>query len=1018
MNLSKRAGLRVVASSSGRLVLPALGILACCIILNFWLPLSPKDLTAPSAALLERLPFWSAVSSHLPGPQTSTATIVGGMGAVLLFAACYVLALRMARRVEASKLLLAIVLGGMCLFCLASVFSLPNTGSDIYLYMMYAREFTVYHANPFTAMPASFLGDPYLALAPPAWAYTPSLYGPLWTALSVVSSLWSGGDVVRDLLSMRLILFGLNLGSALLIWKILGRLNPTYRLAGLILFAWNPIVVLQGQQHVEPVILFLLLLSVVLYQSERRVAAAFAVGLSVVTKLVTAPLFVIYLFFTSKGRRPGYAWAGLLLVGGLVLLLLPGNLFTLRRLLFLPLFAAAILWAIGLVWPDAKPDADEGRGANPSDLPRLLLAWSVVLATFNFLLGSSQYSWYLIPLVGVVALAGGAPVVAFSLTLSLSALVNNTLVDIVVPYADLPVNLFRVIWWVPACAVLVWTLRSNIVGIISTARMGWHSWRARAGRSVGVSTEKRDMFAVWLLRGLVTLGLAALVYYLSWWFGGARIKSPLLVLALVLAALYNWVQLVGNWLLYLAARRRPASPPTPAGLTVDVYVTCCREDHALIERALRAACAMKGPHNTYLLDDGDEPALQSMASRLGAGYLTRMGRANAKAGNLNAALARTSGDIIVIFDIDHAPEPNFLERSLGHFTDQRVGFVQVMLTFCNGGESWVARAAGESTLDYYNPTSVGMDGIGSATLVGSNALIRRTALEGIGGYQPGLAEDLATSIALHGAGWQSVYVAEPLAPGLSPPSVAAWFTQQLKWARGVFDLLLFAYPRYFPRLTWGQRLSYAVRMTYYWIGPVVGVHLLFMLALLFGGTQVAQIGWDQYIVHLLPLAGVTMLIRQVALLAWRHPSTPSSLLWRAMCLVYSTWPVYMLAWVMAVLQVRLAFRATPKKADGGVKPVWLLPQVASLVLLVAGVLYALTTRDEGPLMVPILFALAQSIPLAVFLWQALMEPRRSTVEASAGQPILSAVPVDARDRAPAHVEVVMTTQAPKSPGMG
>jgi cellulose synthase/poly-beta-1,6-N-acetylglucosamine synthase-like glycosyltransferase len=1015
MRHSKGPGSRLIASRLAILLLPALGILASCIILEFWLPLAPQQLTAPSATLIERLPLWSIVASHVAGPQSPTAAIVGGIGAVLLFAAFYFLALSIGRRLRAGRLPLAIVLGGMCLFCLASVFSLPNTGSDIYLYMMYAREFIVYRANPFTAWPASFAGDPYLAYAPSIWVYTPSLYGPIWTALSVVSGLWSRGDVVRDLLSLRLMLFAFNLGSALLIWKILGRLNPSYRVAGLILFAWNPIVILQGQQHVEPVIVFLLLASVVLYQSRRRAASVVAVGLSAVTKLVTAPLFVIDLFFISRGRRPKYAWIGLLLAAGLVLFLLPNNLFTLRRLLFLPLFAGAILWAISYVWSGAGPDGETGRTGDADELPRLLLAWSVVLAAFNLLLGSMQFSWYLIPLVGVVALVSRAPVVAFSLALTFSSLLYNALVDIVGPYYDLPVNLFRVIWWVPACALLAWTFRSAIARAISAAR---RSWGAKAAWAVPSTSEKRDKRAVWALRGLVALGLAALVYYLSWWFGGsgARIASPWLVLALMLAALYNWVQLVGNWLLYLAARRRPAPPPVPDSLTVDVYVTCCREDHTLIERALSAACAMRGPHNTYLLDDGDEPALEAMASRLGAAYLTRVGREHAKAGNLNAALSRTSGDIVVIFDIDHAPEPDFLERSLGYFADPRVGFVQVMLTFCNGAESWVARAAGESALDYYNPTSVGMDGIGSATLVGSNALIRRTALEGIGGYQPGLAEDLATSIALHGAGWQSVYLAEPLAPGLAPPNVAAWFTQQLKWARGVFDLLLFAYPRYFSRLTWGQRLSYAVRMTYYWIGPLVSIHLLFILALLFGGSGVAQIGWDQYIVHIVPLAAITMLIRQAALLAWRHPSTPSSLLWRAMCLVYATWPVYMLAWVMAVLQVRLAFRATPKKSNGGVTLVWLLPQAAALVLLVTGVLYTLTARAHDLTMMPVLFALVQSIPLAIFLWYALRERRR--VDAAARQPIQLPALGGVRDRASANMEVVMTTQVPKTPGIG
>jgi cellulose synthase (UDP-forming) len=413
---------------------------------------------------------------------------------------------------------------------------------------------------------------------------------------------------------------------------------------------------------------------------------------------------------------------------------------------------------------------------------------------------------------------------------------------------------------------------------------------------------------------------------------------------------------------------------------------------------------MRGQHKTYLLDDGEEPVLKDMAERLGAGYLTRQGSDNAKAGNMNAALPRTSGDIVVVFDIDHAPEPDFLERSLGYFSDPKVGFVQVMLTFCNGKESWVARAAGESTLDYYNPTSVGADGIGSATLVGSNALIRRTALEGIGGYQPGLAEDLATSIALHAAGWQSVYVAEPLAPGLSPPDVAAWFTQQLKWARGVFDLLLTAYPRYFTRLTWGQRLSYAVRMTYYWIGPLVTIHLVLLLALLFGGSHLSHESWEQYIIHILPLTAAAILTRQVALMVWKHPSIPRSLLWRAVCLVYATWPVYMVAWTMAVLQVPLAFRATPKKADGGVKFAWLVPQVVSFVLLTAGVLYTLiVVWDESSIM-PVLFAVGQAAPLAIFLWYAVQErsarSKRSVRTGHAHMPaeLKSRVPVTGENR--------------------
>ena len=161
---------------------------------------------------------------------------------------------------------------------------------------------------------------------------------------------------------------------------------------------------------------------------------------------------------------------------------------------------------------------------------------------------------------------------------------------------------------------------------------------------------------------------------------------------------------------------------------MDVFVTACGEEYALIERAVVAACTMRGNHKTWLLDDGHDPALARLAKQLEVGYLTRQDRQNAKAGNLNAALARTDGDIVVMFDIDHAPKLNFLERTLGYFRNPELGFIQVMLTFENDQDGWVAQAAGESIHDFYNPTSIGADGVKSATLIGTNALIRRKAM--------------------------------------------------------------------------------------------------------------------------------------------------------------------------------------------------------------------------------------------------------------------------------------------------
>lgn len=452
----------------------------------------------------------------------------------------------------------------------------------------------------------------------------------------------------------------------------------------------------------------------------------------------------------------------------------------------------------------------------------------------------------------------------------------------------------------------------------------------------------------WLIRVLVGTGILALIYYYSWWFIQASVTAPWLLLLLPAAALYGLIQMLGNWILYLLAEHRPTPPPSAGDLTVDVFVTVCGEPISLVEPTLRAACEMEGAHRTWLLDDGADPSLAALAGRLGAGYLAREDHADAKAGNLNGALARTEGDIVVIFDVDHVPIGEFLTRSLGYFNDPQVGFVQVMLTFANHGQSWVASAAAETALDFYNPTSLGMDGMGGATLMGSNALIRRTALESINGYQPGLAEDLATSLQLQAAGWRSVYVPRPLAPGLAPPDLAAWFLQQFKWARGVFELLLTAFPRVFHKLTWGQRLSYSVRMTKYWIGPVVSFHLLAtILILIFGRFELRAVFHD-YLRHIMPLVVADAAIRYAALKVWRPPAAHSVSFLRAVILVYSTWPTYTLAWLMALTRIPLRFRATPKAVGNKLPLIWLMPQLAALLLLTLGLWYTVVQGHHQP----------------------------------------------------------------------
>jgi glycosyltransferase involved in cell wall biosynthesis len=121
----------------------------------------------------------------------------------------------------------------------------------------------------------------------------------------------------------------------------------------------------------------------------------------------------------------------------------------------------------------------------------------------------------------------------------------------------------------------------------------------------------------------------------------------------------------------------------PEGLAVDVYITTYNESPDLLRSTILGALNMRYRHETYVLDDGHRSEVRRLAEGLGARYISRADNLHAKAGNINHALALTSGDFIAIFDADHVPHPQFLERTLGRFSDQRVALVQTPQEFYN-----------------------------------------------------------------------------------------------------------------------------------------------------------------------------------------------------------------------------------------------------------------------------------------------------------------------------------------------
>src|SRR5690606_12131955 len=69
----------------------------------------------------------------------------------------------------------------------------------------------------------------------------------------------------------------------------------------------------------------------------------------------------------------------------------------------------------------------------------------------------------------------------------------------------------------------------------------------------------------------------------------------------------------------------------------------------------------------WVLDDGCRDEVRELAGRYDAEYVARADNRFAKAGNLNNTLRRSHGELVAIFDCDHAPTRSFLQLTAGSF---------------------------------------------------------------------------------------------------------------------------------------------------------------------------------------------------------------------------------------------------------------------------------------------------------------------------------------------------------------
>ncbi|MBV1705909.1 MAG: UDP-forming cellulose synthase catalytic subunit [Hyphomicrobiales bacterium] len=362
----------------------------------------------------------------------------------------------------------------------------------------------------------------------------------------------------------------------------------------------------------------------------------------------------------------------------------------------------------------------------------------------------------------------------------------------------------------------------------------------------------------------IFLGLATMVVirYVYW-----RITSTLPPLSdpvdftlgflLFLAETYCVLILTISLIINVDPLKRPPLPRDPdAELpTVDVFIPTYNEDEEILAATMAAALSMDYPADklkVWLLDDGGtiqkrndknpekaaaalarHESLQTLCRKLGGHYLTRAKNEHAKAGNMNNGMKFSDGELIVVFDADHAPFRNFLRATVGHFArDPKLFLVQTPHVFLNPDPieknlRTFERMPSENEM-FYSVTQRGLDKWDASFFCGSAAVLRRKALETTGGFSGiTITEDCETAFELHGNGWHSAFVDKPLIAGLQPETFTAFIGQRSRWLQGMFQILMLKNPALKRGLSLTQRVSYLSSMTF-WFFPLP--RLVFMFA--------------------------------------------------------------------------------------------------------------------------------------------------------------------------------------------
>ncbi len=167
-------------------------------------------------------------------------------------------------------------------------------------------------------------------------------------------------------------------------------------------------------------------------------------------------------------------------------------------------------------------------------------------------------------------------------------------------------------------------------------------------------------------------------------------------------------------------------------------------------------------------------------------HIHRVDRTGYKAGALDAAMDRVEGEFIAIFDADFIPDPDFLQKTMPYFQDEKIGVVQTRWGHINKDYSILTELQAFGLNGHFAIEQGGRNSAGHfINFNGTGGIWRKKCIEEAGGWEHDtLTEDLDLSYRAQIKGWKFKYLEDVIAPAELPITMSALKSQQHRWMKG------------------------------------------------------------------------------------------------------------------------------------------------------------------------------------------------------------------------------------------